>query len=556
MTTRNATICSGRAGKAAALALALLVADATRTTAVFAPSPAGGGVLSAQSAAEQAGEEARLFLEARSQINQEEWAEAVRRFEALRARFAQGEYSRDAAYWEAFARHRLAQSEQAVQLLDYVLASVPDTIAVDGPEYHRINDARQLRLRILGEMALEGDPRAAQEVIRQSELAIGPVPDTVQARTEAEVTAASADSALADSTQTQVVGTVDTQGRFKFLGLTPGSFTVDLTFKDGKFTMTSMRQPQPLPPHCEDASVQQEALTALMRLDIDRVEILRGVIARDDECSVNLRAFAVERLAGEETEEAQRELIALTTEHPDADTRRSAVQGLRRFDTQAAVDALVAALTLSDDSDIQDAAIQGLRRSESASALGALEAYAADASKPEDLREDAIVAMGRRSDVDAEALIRLYAALDTEDLKSALVARMRPVVESGDDRAQAWLFNLVLDADEATGIRSDALDAWSRSQSLDASRLVELHGRLSESDLRERVFYALYRNANNADDEPAKTELVRRMIELARAESDPDVRERAVYWLGRTGSTEAVGFLLELLRAPARDTVP
>ena len=85
---------------------------------------------------------------------------------------------------------------------------------------------------------------------------------------------------------------------------------------------------------------------------------------------------------------------------------------------------------------------------------------------------------------------------------------------------------------------------------------MELHGRLSESDLRERVFYALYRNANNADDEPAKTELVRRMIELARAESDPDVRERAVYWLGRTGSTEAVGFLLELLRAPARDTVP
>ena len=132
------------------------------------------------------------------------------------------------------------------------------------------------------------------------------------------------------------------------------------------FRATTRRQ---LPDHCEDASVQQEALTALMRLDTDRIDILRSVIERDDECSVNLRIYAVERLAREETEEAQRELIELATSHPDPGTRRSAVQGLRRFDTQAAVDALVNVLKQSDDAEIQEAAIQGLRRSENAGAL-------------------------------------------------------------------------------------------------------------------------------------------------------------------------------------------
>ena len=46
------------------------------------------------------------------------------------------------------------------------------------------------------------------------------------------------------------------------------------------------------------------------------------------------------------------------------------------------------------------------------------------------------------------------------------------------------------------------------------------------------------------------------MVELARLEPDPEVRERAVAWLGRTGSPEAVEYLLELLRGPQRDTIP
>ncbi len=578
MKSRYATTSGKSMMTAAGMALALLlVADATAMTAGSVPAR-GSGRLTAQNVVEE-----RLFLEARSLINQTKWQEAANKFRELRAKFPRGYHANDSFYWEAFARHRLGAREQAVLLLDNMLESVPDTISVDGLDYHRVNDARQLRLRVLGEMAEQGDPRAAQEVLRQSELAIGPALDTVATvmtqtmdslvtvMAPALDSVATATATTLDSLATITIPSVDTveertQAAFELLSDTDRDAVVRLnnvTFtslgdlwealSDGVFRLNTRRQ---LPEHCEDASVQQEALTALMRLDTDRIDILRGVIERDDECSVNLRAYAVERLAREETEEAQRELIALATGHPDSETRRSAVQGLRRFDTQAAVDALANVLTQSDDAEIQEAAIQGLRRSESAAALTALEVYAADASKPEDLREDAIVALGRRNDVEAGVLIRLYPALDTEELKSALITRLRRIAESGDELAQTWLYDLAFDAGEATEIRSDALDAWSRSPSLEVSGLVEAYGRLSESSLRERIFYALYRNANRSEDEAVKTELVGKMIELARMEPDPEVRERAVYWLGRTGSPTAVEFLLELLRAPPKDTLP
>ena len=591
MTSRSKTTTGRKMITVAGMALALFpVADATTGTAGSGfPSVWGSGHLAAQSVVEE-----RLFLEARSLVNQTNWSEAASKFQELRASFPRGYHVNDSFYWEAFARHRLGQNQQAVLLLDNMLEQVPDTISTDGADYHRVNDARQLRLRILGEMAEQGDPRAAQEVLRQSELAIGPPPDSVPTEialafdradavastldalaTEAERARARAEAMAPtlDSLATAMALPADTveeanRSNWEVLYDTYG----DVTLRTNNVTFTSLgdmwhylsdglrlAHRRQLPEHCDEASVQQEALTALMRLETDRIEILRSVIDRDDECSVNLRAYAVERLAREETEEAQQELIALTTSHPDLETRRSAVQGLRRFDTQAAVDALAAVLTQSDDAEIQDAAIQGLQRSENAGALTALETYAADASRPEDLREDAIVALGRRTDIDAGVLIRLYPVLDTEELKSALIGRLRRIAEEGSEQAENWLFNLTFDVSESVDIRSEALDAWSRSPSLPLSVFTEAygrHGQRSESKLRERIFYALYRRVDRASDEAVKSDAVVRMVELARMETDPEVRERAVYWLGRTGSPEAVDFLLELLRGPPRDTLP
>ena len=584
MTSRKTTKHDRRVVAAAGLVLTLLLAaDATVMTAGPVRAP-GNGHLSAQNVSS----EEKAFLAARSQINQTRWSDAARRFRDYRTNYPKGRYVADSSYWEAFARHRQGQLEQAVLLLDNMLENVPDSLPADEVDVRRVNDARQLRLRILGEMAEKGDPRAAREVLRQSEVALGAAWDSASIAWDsaAAVMSTAWDSlavvmstawdslahamvpafdtlaammgpaldSLAEVMSQEVPEVVDSisatidQSRFR-----QALMQLEEQFEGVRISVSRNRQ---LPEHCEDESVQQEALTSVLRLvETDRIRILRGVIDRDDECSVNLRVYAVGRLAREGTAEAERELVSVAATHPDPEARRAAVSGLWRFNTPTAFAALVSVLARSNDPEVQEAAILGLRRSENASARNALAAFAADASKPEGLREDAIVALGRRDDVEAGALIQLYAALETPKLKTAVIDRLRRKAESENKEAETWLFGLAFDANETDRIRSRALDAWARSPSLALSGLVEAYNRFGEPDLRERIFYALYRKAGRSKGE-AKSEVVREMVELARLEPDPEVRERAVSWLGRTGSPEAVDFLLELLRGPQRDTLP
>ena len=77
-----------------------------------------------------------------------------------------------------------------------------------------------------------------------------------------------------------------------------------------------------------------------------------------------------------------------------------------------------------------------------------------------------------------------------------------------------------------------------------------------EPDLKERVFFALYRQSQSRSDRVKAALAVDQMIELARLETDPEVRQRAVAWVGETESERAVEFLRELLQSARPDTVP
>lgn len=557
MMNHKSTTNGRKSGMIAGTILALLIAaDVTVMTAGYARAWEGGPL-----SAQENSEEEKDFLAARSLINQANWVDAADRFRQLREKYPKGKHVSDAFYWEAFARHRMGQLEQAHLLLDNMLemAAHPET-AGDDLLLRRINDARQLRLRILGELAERGDSRAAEEVLRQSELTLGQAWDSIAAQSRVAWDSAATAMAKAMDSLAVVMGPAmdsieaavarEYQGAQELLERFRLEESV-VSLRDFEAALRFSLGRRELPEGCDDDSVQQEALTAVLRLvETDRVRVLRSVIDREDECSVNLRVRAVELLAREDTGEAEKELINVAMTHRDPRARHAAVTGLRRFDTPTAIAALVTVLTRSSYEETQEAAIAALRRSESAEARKALEVYAADATRPEELREDAIVALGRRDDVEADVLIRLYAAVETEKLKSTLIDRLRRKVESGSQQGETWLFNLAFDSNEPSEIRSKALDAWARSPSLELSGLVEAFGRLEDPDLRERIFYALYRRAGRTRDETAKSEVVRKMVEQARLETDDDVRERAVYWLGRTGSQEAVEYLLELLRGP------
>jgi HEAT repeat protein len=532
---------------AAVTILAVLAAADVTTNTVAPLGPWGGGQLSAQ----EPDDEESTFLRARSLINRGEFVVAAREFALIREKYPQGKYLGDSFYWEAFARHRMGQLEQARQLLDEMLGmAARDELGNTDVLRSRVVDARQLRLRILGQLAESGDSRAAEYVLQLSDLTLGQVWDSTAAAIEIAMDSL---EAVMGPAMDSVEATMGRVAR----GLEPlrtmGAVELLEDLGDGFRFSYSFGRRQELPEGCEDDSMQQEALTALLRLvETDRVQILRGVIDREDECSVNLRVRAVELLAREDTQEAEREVIDVAMTHSVPRARYAAVSGLRRFDSPTAIAALATILMRSKHQEAVEAAISALRRSERAEARQALTRYAANAGNPEELREDAIVALARRSDVSVVALVQLYATLDTEDLKTTVIDRVRRKVADGHGQnGETWLFNLAFDASESKEIRSSALDAWARSPSLELSGLADAFGRLEDPELRERIFYGLYRRAGQEEGE-AKSEVVRKMVELARLETDGDVRERAVYWLGRTGSPEAVEFLLELLRGPER----
>ena len=327
MMNQETTMNGSKSGMIAGMILALLLmTDGTVMTA----GPAGaweGGQLSAQ----ETRDEEKDFLAARSLINQTNWVDAADRFRQIREKYPKGKYVGDAFYWEAFARHRMGQLDQAHLLLDNMLemAAHPET-AADDLLLRRINDARQLRLRILGELAERGDSRAAEEVLRQSELTLGqawdsaavalavaadslavvmgPMMDSVEAATREAM--AQTEEAMAQTEATLAQGETRLARIFE-------DFVISA--ENVSFSFSGRRK---LPEGCDDDSVQQEALTAVLRLvETDRVRVLRNVIDRQDECSVNLRVRAVELLAREGTSESESELINVAMTHPDPRAR-------------------------------------------------------------------------------------------------------------------------------------------------------------------------------------------------------------------------------------------
>ena len=307
---------------------------------------------------------------------------------------------------------------------------------------------------------------------------------------------------------------------------------------------------QQVPPGCKDTSVQQAALTALLRLETDRMPLIRSVLERHDECSRSLRQAVVMLLASQGAEEAERELaerelISIASNHPAPDTRQAAVLALARFDTPTAVLAMSDLLGQSDAEGVRIGAIWALQRSDQEGAREALMAFAGDSSQDVDLRENVLMALGRRSDVSTESLIELHGTTGSPELETLLLTVLGRRAEAGEEAVTNWLFELAMDQEQSADSRQSALEAWSRGPSVDLERVGRLYAQM-ESDMKERMFYALYRRTQSGE---ANAEaVVGKMIELARVETDPGVRTRAVYWIGRTGSEKAIEFLLEVMR--------
>ena len=646
--------------------IALLASDTAIMTAGPLPG-AEGKRLSAQDAPRRNfQDEERMFMEARRALNREEFDRAAELFVALRTRYpvnnayGYGRFVPDSYYWEAFGRYRQGDLDEARMLLD--LVQVYGEAQSRGRLY---TDVRELRLRIHRQLAEEGDPRAAEEVLRDAEAIL--LPDTaaireMQRRAEAQQEEMMAQQeemmaqqeemmvqweaelartqeqwqrqlegmrmrAQADSTGlpniwaqaarqlreneaalADILAHADTavaEAHFRELlsdalrhqrgmesaiegivrppeGGWPTGYMPDRISPANERNMSLLYQryleagpeerlqadrafdvirrgqsalvaPWPVEeldlPGCEDALVQQEALTSLLRLETDKMPALRNVLGRDDVCSQHLQYQAVSWLAAEGTAEAQSLLTEVATSHPDTRTRRWAISSLAGFHTPEVAQALVDILRESDDREIQQAALVGLGDHKHDQATEALTEFAVDDSKPEELREQAAMLIAHS--VTADSVGTVFKRLDSEDIQLGFLEALAERVRTGELRVSG-LFPLVEDPNHSDEMRVSLLQVWSMQPAinLDLDALDHFYRDLESAELRDQILYSLYLKARSDEEKaPGVTDkVIDKMIELARKETDPEVRKRAIYWLGRTGSERAAAFLMEVLK--------
>lgn len=101
-----------------------------------------------------------MYRAARSLLNESRFDSAAGAFARIRERHAESPHVADSYYWEAFARHRLGNGEEALVLLDEQQRR--------HSQARTSRDAASLRARICGELAGRGDERCARELARQN----------------------------------------------------------------------------------------------------------------------------------------------------------------------------------------------------------------------------------------------------------------------------------------------------------------------------------------------------------------------------------------------------
>ena len=604
----------------AGLALAaLLASDVTVMTAGSLPG-SEAKYLSAQETEERnQQDEERMFLEARRALNQEDYDRAAELFQALRTKYHTGlggRFVADSYYWEAFGRYREGDLGEALALLD--LASVQK----EGRQHVHLGagaygngrlyrDIRDLRHRIQRQLAEQGDPGAAEEVLRRSEAVLADTaafaPDSaafreMQRDTEAlmreirestqeelqrmrrasddaieqyrewydstdvrealrqrELMVQLAEAEAAQLARQQMAETlVDSAATANPWGLRmyrgPEGEQMFVNERGFEFSLAELSRHLgvgynqllsgiDIHPECEDALIQQEALTSLLRLETDRMPTVRSMLDRKDECSAHLRYMAVNWLAQEGTDEAWDVLTDVARDHADTQTRRWAVTNLARFETPETAEILIDVLRESDDREMQDAAIKGLYRHQSDEATEALVEFAADGSKADELRQEAVSLVAHH--IAPGSARTLFERLDSEAVKLSLLEVLAPRGH-GEEAIGKWLREVGMSRSHSNNVRRRAMVAWGWLSLVDLDLVNSAYQELADPEFRDQVLYALYLRAE--EDKENADAIIDKMIELARAETDPEVRKRAVYWLGRTGSERAAAFLQEILR--------
>jgi len=323
-------------------------------------------------------------------------------------------------------------------------------------------------------------------------------------------------------------------------------------------------------PSCdkEDIEVRAEALNALAQIDPPEARpTLKKVLARRDECSVQLRRRAVYILGRNGTEESAADLLVVARSDPDASVRSDAINMIGRMPGTATVATLEKIFADAPDDRTRQAVLSALRSRGGPEAKRVLRSIIERNDVPEKMRMDAVSqlagsssdmriastsddrkgvtaveAAGRRAgtadEEDAAYLRNLYGKTPSQAMKVQIVSA---VARMGGPTNDQWVMAIAKNRDEDMRVRREALSRL-RSTTLTVDDLGKLFDSFSERDLRGAVLQQLARR-----EEPAATD---KLIEIAKSGTDPYLRREAISLLARKNDPRTTKLLLDLVEKP------
>jgi HEAT repeat protein len=436
-----------------------------------------------------------LYGAARNALTSGDYRTAVRQFRALRDRYPRSAYVGDAHYWEAYALSKLGSKEELRSAL-----ALLDTQASKYPGSRTIRDARELRVRIQGQLAQLGDAASAAAV---AEAAAPLAPPPVGAAPPAGVRAPAVRPPSVRAPRVAVG-----------IGRGAGSGC------------------------SEEDDERLIALNALLQMRAEQaLPILQQVLQRRDSGSVCLRRQAVFLVSQKRSPETAAILLSAARGDPDADVRENAVFWLSQVNSPEAVAALDSILQHATDPDLQKKAVYALSQQRVEAAGQALRAHLQRPGVSEDVKEDIIFWLGqRKSQENAQYLKDFYAKTSSQALKEKVLFS---ISQMGLEDNARWLIGIAQDENESIEVRKNALFWAGQMRQVPLSDLTGMYKRVQNSEMKKQLLFVYsQRHESEAVDE---------LMDIARTETDRDLRKNAIFWLSQSHDPRVAQFLLEII---------
>lgn len=442
-----------------------------------------------------------LYRLARTELNAGQYRMAAGHFHLIWSRYPRSGYASDAMYWEAFARSKTGNTDDAREAL-----AVLKIRTERFPDAANSRDARDLATRLQSQLARQGDAAAAADIaVTAGSLVPAAAPPASHVPSGAAVAAAPPAVAPPAPPMGGISGVV-------------ASVAGD---------------------RCNDDSDDRlMALNALLQMNSDQaMPILKQVLARRDSGSTCLRRKALFVVAQQHTPDAEDILLSAARSDPDAEIRGNAIFWLSQVHSPRAITALDSVLRGSADTELQKKAIFALAQQDDDRATAALKAYIERADAPDDLRGDAIFWLGQRGDgLDIKYLEELFGRTSNDQLKEKILFT---IAQQNNAGAGQWLLGVASSPKESTDIRKKALFWAAQGGNVSTAQLVGLYDKASGREMKEQIIFALSQQNDSA--------AVDEMIHIAKTEPDHELRRKVLFWLGQSHDPRVAKVLMEII---------